>query len=103
MAWVPPTAAHTEELEAALSERAERDLTRTIRRLKEAGFTDVRGSVAVGHPTQLILKEAESINADLVVMGSRGLGAVRRALMGSVSDHVSRHAPATLVARSIPS
>jgi nucleotide-binding universal stress UspA family protein len=103
MAWIPPSGPGSEELETALAERAERDLSRTIRRLEEAGFTEVRGSVAVGHPTQLILKEAESINADLVVMGSRGLGAVRRALMGSVSDHVSRHAPATLVARSIPS
>src|SRR5215213_4576808 len=35
---------------------------------------------------------SEEIGAGLIVMGSRGLGGVRRALMGSVSDSVVRHA-----------
>ncbi|MFL5990716.1 MAG: universal stress protein [Rubrobacteraceae bacterium] len=35
---------------------------------------------------------SEEIGATMIVMGSRGLGAVRRALMGSVSDSVVRHA-----------
>jgi hypothetical protein len=34
----------------------------------------------------------EEISAGLIVMGSRGLGGLRRALMGSVSDSVVRHA-----------
>jgi nucleotide-binding universal stress UspA family protein len=34
----------------------------------------------------------EQVGADLVVMGSRGLGGIRRALVGSVSDSVVRHA-----------
>ena len=35
---------------------------------------------------------ADEIGAGLIVMGSRGLGGLRRALMGSVSDSVVRHA-----------
>jgi nucleotide-binding universal stress UspA family protein len=35
---------------------------------------------------------AEQMGADLVVLGGRGLGGVRRALIGSVSDSVVRHA-----------
>jgi nucleotide-binding universal stress UspA family protein len=35
---------------------------------------------------------AEDIGAGLIVIGSRGLGGLRRALMGSVSDSVVRHA-----------
>jgi nucleotide-binding universal stress UspA family protein len=41
---------------------------------------------------QAIVRLAEEIGAGLIVMGSRGLGGVRRALMGSVSDSVVRHA-----------
>jgi nucleotide-binding universal stress UspA family protein len=39
-----------------------------------------------------IVSVAEEIGAGLIVMGSRGLGGIRRALMGSVSDSVVRHA-----------
>jgi nucleotide-binding universal stress UspA family protein len=39
-----------------------------------------------------IVAVAEEIGAGLIVIGSRGLGGIRRALMGSVSDSVVRHA-----------
>ena len=39
-----------------------------------------------------IVSLAEEIEAGLLVIGSRGLGGIRRALMGSVSDSVVRHA-----------
>lgn len=48
--------------------------------------------VRVGQPAEEIVDLAEEIGAGLIVMGSRGLGGVRRALTGSVSDSVVRHA-----------
>ena len=45
-----------------------------------------------GRPDEEIIALAEEIGAGIVVVGSRGLGGVRRALMGSVSDSVVRHA-----------
>jgi len=46
----------------------------------------------MGRPDEGIVGLAEEIDAGLIVVGSRRLGGVRRALMGSVSDSVVRHA-----------
>lgn len=46
---------------------------------------------AVGDSADEIIKLAEEGNYDLVVMGSRGLGAFSRALLGSVSNRVINH------------
>ena len=48
--------------------------------------------LGLGAPDREIVDLAEEIGAGLIVMGSRGLGGIRRALMGSVSDSVVRHA-----------
>lgn len=47
-----------------------------------------RGEIGEGDPAKLILQLAESRDADLVVVGSRGLGHVSGALFGSVSRAV---------------
>jgi nucleotide-binding universal stress UspA family protein len=48
--------------------------------------------VAEGDPRNVILHEAETWKADLIVLGARGLGAVAGALLGSISIGVARHA-----------
>jgi len=54
-----------------------------------------------GEPGESIVDAAEAERADLIVVGSHGRGAVGRFLIGSVSDHVVRHAPCpVLVVRS---
>lgn len=45
-----------------------------------------------GPPRQVIVEEAERWGADLIIMGSRGLGAWNRLLLGSVSSAVVHHA-----------
>ena len=57
--------------------------------------------VAVGRPDAEIVRVAEEIGAGLVIVGSRGLGPIGRAVMGGVSDSVVRHAHCpVLVVRS---
>jgi nucleotide-binding universal stress UspA family protein len=46
----------------------------------------------LGHPDEEIVGLGEEIGADLIVTGSRGLGGMRRVLMGSASDSIVRHA-----------
>lgn len=77
---------------------AERLVEGACRDLSGAGF-DAEGDVLIGQPGPQLLKEADNISADLVVVGSRGLGAMKRTFMGSVSDQVARHSPAALVGR----
>ena len=48
--------------------------------------------IAERHRAHQIVQVAEDIEAELIVMGNRGLGGVKRALIGSVSDSVIRHA-----------
>lgn len=52
-----------------------------------------------GDPAAMIVERAQQHHCDLIVMGARGLGAVRGALLGSVSAKVSQTSgvPVTLV------
>jgi nucleotide-binding universal stress UspA family protein len=60
----------------------------------EASGGEVGGAhFRVGSPAAEIVAQAEELGVGMVVLGSRGLGAMRRTLMGSVSDSVVRHAP----------
>ena len=52
----------------------------------------VEAHLALGKPAEEIVRLAEELGAGLIVVGSRGLGGIRRALIGSVSDSVVRHA-----------
>jgi len=55
--------------------------------------------VAVGHPAEQIVRLAEDLHVDLIVMGRRGLTRATRWLLGSVSGRVLAHAhcPVTVV------
>ncbi|KAI0237366.1 hypothetical protein LSAT2_012113 [Lamellibrachia satsuma] len=50
----------------------------------------VHGSA--GSPGEYIVKTTKETGADMVVLGARGLGKIRKALLGSVSDYVVRKA-----------
>lgn len=75
----------------------EREGTEILHRAK-GYFTGavVNTVVRIGHPTGEILDEVTK-GYDLIVMGSRGLGALRGFVMGSVSDRVSRNARCTVM------
>jgi nucleotide-binding universal stress UspA family protein len=62
------------------------------KRIWAEGSTVEESHLAVGKPDKEIVRLAGELDADIVVLGSRGLGAVGRVLLGSVSDSVVRHA-----------
>jgi nucleotide-binding universal stress UspA family protein len=76
-----------------LRREAQEILDEQVRKIEEVG-----GTVAIAHlkmnerRDEAIVHLAEEIGADLIVMGSRGFGGLRRALLGNVADSVVRHA-----------
>jgi nucleotide-binding universal stress UspA family protein len=67
-------------------------LDEQVERIRIAGGTVAEAHLRLGRPDDQIVWVAEELGAGVIVMGSRGHGGVRRALMGSVSDSVIRHA-----------
>ena len=75
-----------------LQEQARRLLKEQVDEVNSAGGTVSRAHLRMGRPDEEIVVLGEEIGAGFIVTGSRGLGGMRRALMGSASDSIVRHA-----------
>ena len=63
----------------------------------ELELTEVEARIIVGDPGRAVCELASEIAATTIVMGTRGRGGLRRAVLGSVSDHVVRNAPCSVL------
>lgn len=70
-------------------------LERLRARAAEDGL-ELATSVAVGYPAQEILKRAEALHADHVVVGQRGKNSFERSALGSVSLRIVSHGAGTV-------
>lgn len=97
--FLPTMLAQTEVEPAQLEHEAREKLDEQVRRIEEAGGTVKEAHLRLGRADEEIVDVAHDMGAGFIVMGSRGHGRMRRALMGSVSDSVVRHAhcPVTIV------
>ncbi len=75
-----------------VSKVAQNLLDAQVHQIKDAGSEVEQTHLRIGKPDEEIIELAEDIGAGLIVMGSRGLGGIRRGLIGSVSESVVRHA-----------
>jgi len=64
---------------------------------RELGLENPEYMLPTGSPAHEICDLAASLEASVIVLGTRGHGGLRRAVLGSVSDHVLRHAPCPVV------
>ncbi|ACF14956.1 UspA domain protein [Chloroherpeton thalassium ATCC 35110] len=79
-------------IETDLEKIAEDDLSNLIEEEKVKGISAAK-SVMVGHPSDIIIEQAESQDVDLIILGSHGRTGITRLLMGSVAEAVLRKAP----------
>ncbi|CAK8695866.1 universal stress protein Sll1388-like [Clavelina lepadiformis] len=84
------------EMERIVTEhrkRCEHLKNKYVTKCKEAQLEHCKVHVDTTKSTasHAIVKMAEKLEADLIVMGSRGAGLLRRTVMGSVSDYVLHH------------
>lgn len=97
-ALMAPDPALVEEATDALEVEATRELEGIAGDLRSAART----RVAVGEPGPELCAVAERDRFDVIVVGSHGRGLLKRALLGSVSHHVTHHAPCpVLVVRDL--
>jgi nucleotide-binding universal stress UspA family protein len=77
-----------QEAEASLADAAEE---------AEAAGVDVSTRARQGEPADAIIEVAEERNADLVIVGNKGMTGAKRFLLGSVPNKVSHHAPCSVL------
>src|SRR5215208_2442287 len=91
--WLPNYPAPYEDALREQRRQAQEVLNQQVKRIEQSGGIVNERHLREGLAEEEIVEVAEEIGAGLIVMGSRGHGRLRRALMGSVSDAVVRHAP----------
>ena len=77
-----------EDVDATLRAAAEQ--------IQQAGV-EVQVHARQGDPADAILDVAEEQNADLIIVGNKGMSGAKRFLLGSVPNKVSHHAPSSVM------
>ncbi len=85
-------ALHFDNYSRVLEEQASKLLRQQAWKARAAGGRAAWGYLREGEPVEEIVGLAEELDADLVVVGSRGAGRIRRLITGSVSEGVVRRA-----------
>jgi nucleotide-binding universal stress UspA family protein len=76
-----------EQVDRATREEAARLVGVAVKSVTDAGVK-ASGEVLDGSPADAVARVADEVGADLVVVGSRGKGALGRLFLGSVSDRL---------------
>lgn len=89
--------AEIEKTEKANSEENLKKAKEKLAGLLANEKVEITTNVFLGNPSQQIVEEAETWDADLIVVGSHGYSFWQRTMLGSVSDSVIHHAPCSVL------
>jgi len=100
--WALP-ASYYEEIELGLRKQGQNIIASALPKLQANKALSLSSIIVLGSPRPEILDEAETWGADLIVVGSHGYSALKRFLLGSVSQAVVSHAKCSVeVVRCAP-
>lgn len=88
---VPPFPTSLAEIQKGRIRHGQTVLDGALEQLRKAGY-QATGTLGRGHVRSTIVETAEKWGAEIILLGSHGRTGLKRALLGSVSDHVARHA-----------
>lgn len=80
-----------------LRQQASEVLDAQAERFRSSGVEPVGVHLRMGRATDEILRLRDELEADLIVMGSRGLNTFKRVMLGSDAEGVVRHAPCSVL------
>jgi nucleotide-binding universal stress UspA family protein len=102
-AWIMPEGIY-EESETVERNRAEAAIGKAAEILQRAhgASLEITTEIREGHAAAVILDEAESWGADLIIVGSHGYRGFKRFLLGSVSHAVATHAKCSVAIVRMP-
>jgi nucleotide-binding universal stress UspA family protein len=86
-----------EEFDRSIETTREEGAVTIARVQQRLGLDGGPGQVLEGHTGTAICDYAEQIGAAAILIGTRGRGGFKRAVLGSVSDHIVRNAPCPVV------
>lgn len=89
---IPPS----DEVVAELRERAQ-ELLAEATQLFENSKVPVKPHLEQGLPSEVLAREAEDLQADLIVMGTRGNTGLKHVFLGSVTERTLRTAPCSVL------
>lgn len=95
----PPEFGEEVETEAVLenSRKHYHHVHKPLKQLVAGHNVHVDYEVAIGHPAERIIIEAERWGADLIIIGHRGRGVMQRWLLGSMAKQIMNHATCSVL------
>ena len=86
----PALGGTSQPVSAGTLERLRADAERALARFT-ASFPGIHSMLREGSPRETILRVANEVRTDLIVMGTHGRSGLARVAFGGVADHIIRH------------
>ncbi|CAO3608521.1 unnamed protein product [Mucor fragilis] len=84
---------HESVLDSTMASAADAMIYEVINSLRKIGFSHITSEILRGDPKESITDYCRMSKPAYLLTGSRGLGAVKRTVMGSVSSYLTKHCP----------